>query len=93
MVEYKIIECLRKTAPHYHRVAEGIVNKTFSLCTCKRCLFRTGKTCIELANILTRLGLPIGYARVDMNGTCDRGKIRPETIENFNLEQQKVGEK
>lgn len=100
MIEASITKVLQRKCPNYHRVSERFAKDTFSLCTCKKCRFsilgtdvsrtKPERTCKPLLDRLIEDGLPIGYARVDANGTCDAAQFVPEDNRDFRLESERA---
>ena len=98
MIEHKITEVLQRKCPHYHLVPASIAKDTFSLCTCGKCRFsvlgtnvaktKPERICKPLLDRLIEDGLPIGYARVDSLGTCDRAKFEPQDNRDFRLQSE-----
>ena len=103
MIDSKITEVLRRKCPNYHVVTASLAKETYSLCTCSKCRFsvlgtdvprrKPERTCRPLLDRLIEDELPIGYARVDNLGTCDRARFEPEDNRDFRLqcEQAVVG--
>ena len=96
MIEHRITEVLQRKCPSYHTVPASIAKDAFSLCTCGKCRFsvlgtnvartKPERTCKPLLDRLIEDGLPIGYARVDNLGTCDRARFEPEDNRDFRLQ-------
>lgn len=98
MIETSVLKVLSRLCPNYHLVSEKFAKGTYSLCTCAKCANRSlGKTstgkperwCYPLYLRLRDEGLPIGYSRVDENGTCDAARFVPEDNTRFHLEGEK----
>lgn len=100
MIEASITKVLTRKCPNYHLVSQRLAKDTFSLCTCKKCRFsvlgtnvartKPERTCKPLLDRLIEDGLPIGYARVDANGTCDAAQFVPEDNRDFRLESKRA---
>lgn len=100
MIEHKITEVLRRKCPNYHIVTASLSKETFSLCTCAKCRFsilgtnvartKPERTCKPLLDRLIEDELPIGYARVDCLGTCDRARFVPEDNSDFRLKSEQA---
>lgn len=100
MIEAAVTKVLTRKCPNYHVVAERFAKYTFSLCTCSKCRFsllgtnvtqtKPERTCKPLLDRLIEDKLPIGYARVDANGTCDAAQFIPEDNRDFRLKCERA---
>ena len=98
MIEERITRVLQTKCPAYHLVSASLAKDTFSLCTCGKCRFsvlgtnvartKPERTCKPLLDRLIEDDLPIGYARVDNLGTCDRARFVPEDNRDFRLQSE-----
>lgn len=98
MIEAAITKVLMRKCPNWHLVSKRFAKETYSLCTCAKCRFsvlgtdisrtKPERTCKPLLDKLIDDGLPIGYARVDANGTCDAARFVPEDERDFRLESE-----
>lgn len=100
MIEAALMRVLMRKCPNYRVVSERFAKDTFSLCTCRRCeksvlgmnvgRTRVERTCKPLLDRLIEDELPIGYAVVCENGTCDAASFIKEDNSKFRLEGEQM---
>lgn len=104
MIDHSVAKMLLKVVPNYHLVSPSFARNTFSICVCKDCVHsiqgkrygtpdKDGRPCIHCRPVFERLqedDLPLNYALVAENGTCDRGEHPREDYTRYRLEEDEV---